>query len=100
MSEIKFVTNGYKIPLGLEVAVDGISVTYTKMTGGYEFTAWTANKDKALEAVNQIVDEIIRERSDYKHFVSWRTESLEVVGNDDRYGYTMIEWKFYVRDSG
>ena len=40
MSEIKFVTNGHKIPLVLEVAVDGIAVTYTKMTGGYEFTAW------------------------------------------------------------
>lgn len=100
MSEIKFVTNGYKIPLVLEVAVDGTAVTYAKMTGGYEFTAWTANRDKALEVVNQIVDEIIRERSDYKHFVSWRTESLEVVQNDDRYGYTLIEWKFYVRDSG
>jgi len=76
MSEIKFVTNGYKIPLVL------------------------ANRDKALEVVKQIVDEIIRERSDYKHFVSWRTESLEVVQNDDRYGHTIVEWKFYVRDSG
>ena len=100
MSEIKFVTNGYKIPLVLNVTVDGISVTYTKITGGYEFTAWTANRDKALEVVNQIVDEIIRERSDYKHFVSWRTESLEVVEHSERYGCTRIEWKFYVRDSG
>lgn len=33
MSEIKFVTNGYKIPLTLEVEVDGISVTYIGMTG-------------------------------------------------------------------
>lgn len=100
MSEIKFVTNRYKIPLTLEVEVDGISVTYIGMTGGFEFTAWTADREKAFDAVKKIVDEIIRERSDHKHFVSWRTESLEVVENDDRYGYTQIEWKYYVRDSG
>lgn len=100
MSEIKFVTKGYKIPLVLEVEVDGISVTYDSIKDGIEFSVWTADKNKALEVVNRIVDEIICERSDYKHFVSWRTESLEVVENDDRYGYTFIEWKYYVRDSG
>lgn len=100
MSEIKFVTKGYKIPLCLEVEVDGVSVTYVATNGRIEFTAWTANRDKALEVVNRIVDEIIRERSDYKHLVSWRTESFEVIEHAARYGYTMIEWKFYVRDSG
>jgi hypothetical protein len=100
MSEIKFVTNGYKIPLTLEVEVDGIRVTYTGITGGFEFRAWTADREKAFNAVKKIVDAIIRERSDYKHFVSWRTESLEVVGHDARYGYALIEWKYYVRDSG
>lgn len=100
MSEIKFVTNGYKIPLTLEVEVDDISVTYISMTGGFEFTAWTEDKEKALDAVKKIVDEIIRERSDPKHLVSWRTESLEVVEHIARYGYTTVEWKFYKRDSG
>ena len=100
MSEIKFVTNGYKIPLCLDVEVDGVSVTYIAITGGFEFTAWTADREKAFDAVKNIVDEIIRERSDNKHCVSWRTESLEVVEHADRYGYTTVEWKFYVRDSG
>ena len=100
MSEIKFVTNGYKIPLCLEVEVDGVSVTYIAITGGFEFTAWTADKEKAFDAVKKIVDEIIRERSDYKHCVSWRTEKLEVIDTDERYGYTTVEWVYYVRDSG
>lgn len=100
MNDIKFTTNGYKIPLTLEVEVDGISVTYTVMTGGFEFTAWTADREKAFNAVKKIVDEIIRERSDYKHCVSWRTEKLEVIDTDERYGYTTVEWVYYVRDSG
>lgn len=100
MSEIKFVTNGYKIPLVLEVEVDGIWVTYVGITGGFEFTAWTADREKAFDAVKKIVDEIIRERSDHKHCVSWRTEKLEVIDTDDRCGYTTVEWVFYVRDSG
>lgn len=102
MSDIEFITNGYKIPLCLEVKVDGVSVTYSGCgKGGYiEFTAWTADREKAFDAVKKIVYEIIRERSDYKHFVSWRTESLEVVEHADRYGYTRIEWKYYLRDSG
>lgn len=100
MNDIKFTTNGYKIPLTLEVEVDGISVTYDSIKGGIEFSVWTANRDKALEVVNRIVDEIIRERSDYKHCVSWRTEKLEVIDTDERYGYTTVEWVYYVRDSG
>lgn len=102
MSEIKFVTKGYKIPLVLEVEVDGISVTYSEhgKGGRIEFTAWTADWKRAFDAVKEIVDEIIRERSDYKHGVSWRTERLVVIDTADRYGYTQIEWDYYVRDSG
>lgn len=102
MSDIEFITDGYKVPLCLEVKVDGVSVTYKRYgeDSCFVFTAWTADREKALDVVKKIVDEIIRERSDYKHFVSWRTESLEVVEHSERYGCTRIEWKFYVRDSG
>lgn len=100
MSEIKFVTNGYKIPLCLEVEVDGIAVTYVGITGGFEFTAWSKDAEKAKAAIEKIVEQIIRERSDYRHSVSWRTEKLEVIDTDERYGYTTVEWVYYVRDSG
>ena len=102
MSEIKFVTNGYKIPLCLEVEVDGVSVTYSRYgrSDVFYFTAWTADTEKAKTVVEKIVEQIIRERSDYKHSVSWRTEKLEVIDTDERYGYTTVEWEYYVRDSG
>lgn len=102
MSEIKFVTNGYKVPLCLEVEVDGVSVTYGRFGEDdcFEFTAWTGDAEKGKAVVEKIVEQIIRERSDYKHGVSLRTEKLEVIDTNERYGYTTVEWAYYVRDSG
>ena len=102
MSDIEFITKGYKIPLCLEVKVDGVYVTYGRFGEDdcFEFTAWTADTEKAKTVVEKIVEQIIRERSDYKHSVSWRTEKLEVIDTDERYGYTTVEWEYYVRDSG
>ena len=40
MSEIIFQTKGYKVPLVLEVEVDGETVTYNKVDGGIHFTVW------------------------------------------------------------
>lgn len=99
MSEIKFIDNGYTIPLTLEVKVGELSVTYVAITGGYEFTAWTANEDKAFNAVKKIVNQIVKERSGHEHFISYKTQTLKVVECSDRYGYTIVEWKFYVTDS-
>ena len=101
MSEIKFVTR-YKIPLHLEVKVDGVSVTYFRYGNDdcFYFSAWTKDVEKAKAVVEKIVEQIIRERSDYKHGVSWRTKTLEVTDTDERYGYTTVEWKYYVRDAG
>jgi hypothetical protein len=102
MSDIEFITNGYKIPLCLEVKVDGVSVTYLRYGSDncFYFTVWTTDAEKAKAVVEKIVEQIIRERSDYKHFVSWRTESLKVIDTDERYGYITLEWVYYVRDSG
>lgn len=102
MSDIEFITNGYKIPLCLEVKVDGVSVTYSRYgtDGCFAFIAWTKDAEKAKAVVEKIVEQIIRERSDYKHSVSWRTVMLEVVDTDERYGYTTVKWVYYVRDSG
>ena len=103
MSDIEFITKGYKVPLCLEVKVDGVSVTYRRCDDReycFVFTAWTKDAEKAKAVVEKIVEQIIRERSDYKHCVSWRTEKLEVIGTSERYGYTTVEWVYYVRDSG
>lgn len=78
MSDIEFITNGYKVPLCLEVKVDGVSVTYGRFGEDdcFEFTAWTKDAEKAKAVVEKIVEQIIRERSDYKHCVSWRTRKV------------------------
>lgn len=101
-SDIEVVTDRCKIPISLELKVDGVYVTYSGYgkDSCFVFTAWTKDAEKAKAVVEKIVEQIIRERSDYKHYVSWRTEKLEVIGTSERYGYTTVEWVYYVRDSG
>lgn len=101
-NDIEFITNGYKIPLCLAVKIDGVLVTYSRfgVDDCFEFTAWTKNIEKAKTVIEEIVNQIISERSDYRHCVSWRTKKLEVIDTDERYGYTTVRWMYYVRDSG
>ena len=98
MSEIIFQTKGYKVPLILEVEVDGETVTYNKVDGGIHFTVWLDDTEKALSIVNEIISQIKAERDDPKHGVSLRTVSVEVTA--ETIGYVCVDWKFYVRDAG
>lgn len=101
MSDIKFfIPKGHTIPTVLELRVDDIPVTYTRIDGGFEFYIWNNDKDKALEIVEEIVAKIKSEHDDPKHFVTWRTVSIDVVEESERYGYVRIWWKFYIRDAG
>lgn len=98
MSKIIFQTKGYKVPLILEVEVDGETVTYNKVDDGIHFTVWQGNTEKALSIVNEIISQIKAEHDDPKHGVSWRTISVEVTAETT--WYVCIEWKYYVRDAG
>lgn len=98
MSEIIFQTKGYKVPIVLEVEVDGESVTYNKVDGGIHFTVWLGDTEKALSIVKKIIAQIKAERDDPKHGVSWRTISIEVTA--EATSYVCIDWKYYVRDVG
>ena len=101
MSEIKFfIPKGQTIPTVLELRVDDIHVNYTRIDGGFEFYVWVNDKDKALEIVEEIVAKIKSENDDPKHFVTWRTVSIDVVEESTRCEYVRIWWKFYVRDAG
>lgn len=101
MSDIKFfIPKGHTIPTVLQLRVDDIPVTYTRIDGGFEFCIWDNDKDKAVEIVEEIVAKIKSENDDPKHFVTWRTVSIDVVEEATRYGYVRIWWKFYIRDSG
>lgn len=98
MSDIKFITKGYKVPLILELEVDGINVTYRQDDGAIRFTVWVGDTEKALSIVNEIIKQIKLEHDDAKHGVSWRTLAIEITAETD--WYTCAVWKYYVRDAG
>ena len=101
MSDIKFfIPKGHTIPTGLELRVDDVSVTYGRINDGFEFCVWIEDRDKAVEIVEEIVAKIKSEHDDPKHFVTWRTVSIDVLEVSERYGFVRIWWKFYVRDAG
>ena len=53
-----------------------------------------------MEIVEKIVRVMIQEHDESEHGVSWRTVSLKVVPQEDRYKIgTMIDWVYRVRDS-
>lgn len=98
MSDIKFITKGYKVPLILELEVDGTNVTYRQDDGVIHFAVWVGDAEKALPIVNEIIKQIKLEHDDVKHGVSWRTLSIEITA--EMYLYTCVDWKYYVRDAG
>lgn len=101
MADIKFfIPKGQTIPTVLELRVDDVRVTYNRIYCGLEFYVWIGDRDKAVEIVEEIVAKIKSEHDDPKHFVTWRTVSIDVVEESERYGYVRIWWKFYIRDAG
>jgi len=101
MSKIKFyIPKDETIPTDLSLYVDNVYVQYEKINGGFAFHVFLDDETKAMEVVNKIVQQMIREHDESQHGVSWRTVSLEVVPQEERYKIgTMIEWKYRVRDS-
>ena len=101
MSEIKFyIPNDETIPTDLRLYVDDVYVTYERTKGGFTFHILLDDEEKAMEVAKEIVQKMIREHDESQHGVSWRTISLQVIPQEDRYKIdTVIEWKYRVRDS-
>jgi len=101
MSEIKFyIPNDETIPTDLRLYVDDVYVTYERTKGGFTFHILLDDEEKAMEVAKEIVLKMIREHDESQHGVSWRTVSLQVIPQEDRYKIdTLIEWKYRVRDS-
>ena len=101
MSEINFyIPNDETIPTDLRLYVDDIYVTYERTNGGFIFHISLDDEEKAMEVAKEIVQKMIREHDESQHGVSWRTVSLQVIPQEDRYKIdTLIEWKYRVRDS-
>lgn len=101
MSEIKFyIPNDETIPTDLRLYVDDVYVTYERTKGGFTFHILLDDEEKAMEVAKEIVQKMIREHDESQYGVSWRTVSLQVIPQEDRYKIdTLIEWKYRVRDS-
>ena len=101
MSEIKFfIPKDETIPTDLRLYCDDVYVTYERIKGGFAFRISLYDEEKAMEVAKKIVNQMKLEHDDSQHGVSWRTVSLEVIPQDERYQIdTLIEWKYRVRDS-
>ena len=101
MSNIRFyIPNDETIPTALRLYVGDVYVEYERIEGGFRFLTYFENEEEAMSVVKEIVNQMIWEHDESEHGVSWRTISLEVVTQDERYKLgTTIDWKYRVRDS-
>ncbi len=101
MSEISFyIPSNETIPTELRVYVGDDYVSYERIESGFRFRTLIKDEDRAMKVVKEIVQMMIREHDDSEHGVSWRTVSLEIVPQNERYRIgTDIDWKYRVRDS-
>lgn len=101
MSEISFyIPSNETIPTELSVYVGDDYVSYGRIENGFRFRTLIKDEDRAMKVVKEIVQTMIREHDDSEHGVSWRTVSLEIVPQNERYRIgTDIDWKYRVRDS-
>lgn len=101
MSEIRFyIPSDEIIPTALRLYVGDVYVAYERIEGGFRFYTYLENEEEAINVVKEIVDQMISDHDESQHGFSWRTVSLEVVPQEERYKIgTIIEWKYRVRDS-
>lgn len=101
MSAIRFYTpNSETIPTDLRLYVDDVFVKYERVQNGFRFYVSLEDEQQAVDVVKEIVQKMIWEHDESEHGVSWRTVSLEIVSQEERYCIgTIIEWKYRIRDS-
>ena len=101
MSDIRFyIPKDETIPTDLRLYVDNIQVTYRRFAGGFRFCVSTDDEEKAMSIAKEIVQKMKYEHDEPEHGISWRTISLEIVPQEERYRLgTIVEWKYRVRDS-
>lgn len=101
MTNIKFyIPKDETIPTDLRLYVGDVYVRYERIEGGFRFDISLDDENEAMKVANEIVQTIMWEHDESQHGVSWRTVSLEVIPQDERYkANTIIAWKYRVRDS-
>ena len=100
-SDIRFyIPKDETIPTNLLLYVGDVFVRYERIHGGFRFHIDIKDETKAMEIAEKIVQKMEFEHDESQHGVSWRTLSLEIVPQDERYKIdTIIDWKYRVRDS-
>jgi len=101
MADIRFyIPEDETIPTDLRLYVDDVHVVYTRIQGGFRFWISLDDEEKAMEVAKEIVQQMKKDHDESQHGVSWRTISLEVFQQEERYKIgTIIDWKYRVRDS-
>lgn len=101
MADIRFyIPNGETIPTDLRLYVDDVYVGYRRIQGGFRFCISLDDEEKAMEVAKTIIQQMMRDHDESQHGVSWRTVSLGIIPQEERYRInTIIEWKYRVRDS-
>ena len=95
-----YIPEGETIPTDLRLKVDGNQITYGRVINGFLFKTLIDDEEKALEIVYEIVKRIEIEHDESEHGVSWRTVSLSVAPQEERYKIgTWVRWEYRVRDS-
>ena len=83
-----------------DVFVDDVYVTYRRIENGFLFIISLKDEEEAMRIAKDIVRVIKEDHDEPQHGVSWRTVSLAVVPQEERYRIdTIVEWKYRVRDS-
>ena len=101
MSEIKFyIPKDETIPTDLRLYVGDVYVKYERIKSGFRFHISVDDEGKAIEIAKEIADKMKHEHDEFQHGISWRTVSLEVVPQEERYKIdTIVDWIYRVRDS-
>lgn len=101
MDDIRFyIPKSETIPTDLRLYVGDYYIEYERTQGGFLFKTLIDDEDEAMEVVQKVIDRMRWEHDESEHGVSWRTVSLAVVPQDERFSIGVwIKWKYRVRDS-
>ena len=101
MSDIRFyIPKSETIPTDLRLYVDDVYVKYHRIDDGFLFEILLDDETEAMKVAERIVGRMKHEHDEPEHGASWRTVSLRVVPQEDRFKIGIwVEWKYRVRDS-
>ena len=101
MTDIRFyIPEGETIPTDLRLYVGDVYIKYHRIDHGFRFEIFLDDENEAMKIAEEIVEKMKYEHYEPQHGVSWRTKSLVVAHQEERYKIgTIIDWEYYVRDS-